>query len=192
MKNRLNVLLVITALTGTLTAGEYVVPKDYDNTLISNKSIFTGIVHNGSSIFSQYTYPFSNKTLKLKCFSVPKIQCRPSGIIPVISASYIEGSLRDTTSGKEVAIYANKIITENKGGDWLVCGGLYGGENWDKFDMTVTKNTTPGKEKVTDVAATYTPNANKKEIWGFTSVIPSSDRGDGRSYMVIKTRQVCP
>jgi len=181
---KISTLLAGTVLSGiVLFAGEYIVPKEYDNTYNSIKSQSYGLIHNRLTTLSSTTRSIGGKSgLHYRCIVVPKIQCRAA--VPTMAATISDISLREPAHNKLMIPYATDLFVEDGGANWRVCAAAIGGLQWDDVTLTSQKTST-GKTKIT---LNYYPLKENMVYYYFTD---DANHGSDSSYMVVEMKQVC-
>ena len=178
MKKILLGLITITFVFGA----EYIVPPEFDNTVMATESEIKVLISNTLPTLSTTKRVIGGKNVRYRCLAVPKIDCRATVPRVVLTAS--EVSLRDTSTNKLVNIYAYDVFEEELGTDWMVCGGAVGGTTWDDSTLKSSKDSS-GNIVITH---TYIENKHQSIYHFFTD---SADAGASTSFMVIDVKQVC-
>ncbi|HHO42483.1 MAG TPA: hypothetical protein ENN12_03890 [Epsilonproteobacteria bacterium] len=180
--------LTLFALTlSVLSAAEYIVPPEYDNTVQAVESRISGLVHNRLTVFSRTSKRLGGRTVRYRCFTVPKIDCRPntnpSRAQAILNVS--EVSLKEPNRNELVTNFGADTILEDAGENWRVCGAAVGGITWDTSTLESQEDPDSGE---TTLNYTYSPNAQQEIYHFFTD---SSQIGALSSYMVIDVKQTC-
>ncbi len=165
---------------------EYIVPPEFDNTVLATESSQRILISNTTSplLWSNGLRTIGGKTVRYRCVTIPKIQCRGKSARIVVNTSEI--SLRDKSVNKLVNIYTYDVIAESSGKtSWKVCGGAVGGTTWDNTSLTSYKS---GADTI--LRFTYDENAVQDIAYFFTNR-PTQEIGGANSFMVIETKQVC-
>jgi hypothetical protein len=174
--------VVAIGLSLALSAGVYIVPKEYDNTYNSIKSKAVGLIYNGLSTLSSTTKNFAGKNVRYRCMVIDKIQCRAA--TPTVSASVSDVSLIEPEHDQLLPVYGYEVFVEDGGNKWRICGAAAGGFTWDTSEMTSQTNSDGSKT----VNYKYVPNTHNKNYLFFTD---QSNKGSDKSFMTIDIQQKC-
>ena len=167
-------------------SAEYIVPPEYDNTILSNESGKRVLLTNNQATFSTQTRKLGGQKFNYMCTLYPKIICG-ANVQPEVVLSLSEISLRETSTNKLVHMFASDAFVEDGGVNWKLCAGAIGGTTWD----ISTIDSTTDASGVTTLRHRYIPNGDQK-IYYFFSNNPTLDlRGSTASYMTLYVRQIC-
>jgi hypothetical protein len=181
MKQSVKYLIAVFVCYGSVAAGTYIVPKEYDNVYNSNKSKKFALISNKLTTLSSATKTLAGKDVHYRCVSVSKIDCRAA--TPDVTAVVSDVVLMKPGSDEIVPIYATDLLVEDAGNSWRICGAAIGAIVWDDAKLHETKTKT-GKK----ITLTYKPLVNNETYRFFTD---DANRGSDKSYMTIELQQVC-
>lgn len=174
-------LLAVT--TVILNGAEYIVPPEYDNTVMGVESRTLGLIHNGLTTLSATSKTLGGQTVRFKCFPITKINCR--GATAIASAVVSEVSLKEPTRNELVINYGTDTLVEDAGANWRVCGAAVGGITWDTSEMNSSTDAVTGE---TTITYNYVPNTTQEIYYFFTN---NANIGGTSSFMVLDVKQTC-